>query len=179
MADSRPFTVHDLDNRPVIATREQARDFGVYQRLRAEAQRRNVPLQIVSDAEFADPMGDDSQPAPRRARPETDGTIELGGRRVYPIRESDARDFQAYVAGKDKAAALGVSLEIVADDAFVQSATSPETIGQGVHISADGTKCWQIPRSLTRDIQKYEAAKVRAAEQGLDLLIVPDDDSAA
>ena len=154
-------------------------DFRNYETLKGEAARRNVELRVVSDAEFNELVGNEPQPVPRRARPETDGTIELEGRRVLPIRQSDARDFPQYTAARGKADALGVPLRIVADDAFVQPATSSGALGEGVHIASDGTKCWQIPKSTLRDVAKYQAAKVRAAEQGLNLLIVPDDDSAA
>ena len=143
------------------------------------------PTPLKHPQQFADLMGTDPQPAPRPPRPEQDGTLEMARHRVLPISESDARDFPQYTAAKGKATALGVSLEIVPDNAFVQRVQPSGTAGEGVHIGEGGRRLWQIPRSLTRDInltrdiKKYEAAKVRAAEQGLDLLIVPDDDSAA
>ena len=80
---------------------------------------------------------------------------------------------------KAEAEALGVSLEIVGDHAFVQPVQSSGAVGQGIHTDAAGTKYWQIPRSLTRDIAAYEAAKARAAAQGMELLIVPDGDEVA
>jgi hypothetical protein len=177
MADNTPLTLSNLGSRDVVISRSQIRASSRdYERLKAEAERRGVPLRIVSDAEFDEMVGTDPPPVPKPPSPETDGTIELDGRRVLPIRQSDARDFPQYTAAKAKAEELGVSLEIVRDDAVGQSATSSGAVGEGIHIASDGTKCWQIPRSMLRDVQKYEAAKARAAEQGLELLIVPDDE---
>ena len=52
-------------------------------------------------------------------------------------------------------------------------------VGEGVHIASDGRKSWQIPRSMLRDITKYQAAKAQAAEQEMELLIIPYGDEAA
>ena len=87
--------------------------------------------------------GNEPPPVPKPPRPEQDGTLELDGRRVLPIRRSDTRDFSQYLAAKDKAAELGVSLEIVAEDAFVRPATSSGAVGKGVHIASQGRKCYR------------------------------------
>ena len=180
MADVRPFSIADLDRRDVVITQPQIReDFRAYEALKNEAERRGVPLQIVSDEQFNEMVGNDPQPVPKRPRTEQDGTIAIDGHPVLPIRESDARNFQAYLAAKDKAAALGVPLEIVGDDAFVKPVQSLGGVGEGIHTTAEGNKCWQIPRSLLRDVAKYQAAKARASEQGMDLIIVDDGDDAA
>ena len=122
--------------------------------------------------------GNEPPPVPKPPRLEQDGTLELDGRRILPIRRSDARDFSAYLAARDKAADLGVELQIVGDDAFVQPVQPSGAVGEGVHISAEGNKVWTIPRNMLHDNRRYEAAKARASEQGMELLIVPDDKAA-
>ena len=60
LADVRPFSIPDLDRRDVVMSRSRIRDnCRDYDRLKAEAERRDVPLRIVSDGEFDEMVGND------------------------------------------------------------------------------------------------------------------------
>jgi hypothetical protein len=97
----------------VVARREELRDSRVYQRLKDEAARRGVEIEILSDEEFAEALG---QPAPEAPKPDDNGIVtDAKGNRFLAIPESRARIFSQYCAAREQAKELGVGLTIVPD----------------------------------------------------------------
>lgn len=111
------FTEQNLDLRPIMISRTQARqDFRLYQRLRAEAIARGTELQIVEDAEYNARMGIET-PTPRPLEIDNDGLAEdEAGRKFVPIRkESEARNLREYERLRARALALGVEWRVISD----------------------------------------------------------------
>lgn len=98
----------------VVARASELRDNRTYRKLKAESERRGVPLEILTDSEFAAATG---QPAPEIPTPDENGIVaDSDGVRYLAIRESDARDHRKYIAARERAKELGVDLVFTLDE---------------------------------------------------------------
>jgi hypothetical protein len=111
MAD-KPFTVDNLSaGGRVVATPTQLQDARVYRDLKAEAQRRDTTLEIVSDEEYAQLTGKE---LPKPPQPDKDGILtDEHGKKYFTISNADAQHYRRYLAAKERAAAIGVELIIL------------------------------------------------------------------
>lgn len=113
----RYFTSNSIDDRDVVISISQMRDQRLYERLRAEAQKRGKLPRIISDAEFSRLRGTQPEPEPTPERSD-DGTIMINGRRSFPIRKTDAAILSRYEKYRSVARDLDAELRVVPDNFF-------------------------------------------------------------
>lgn len=113
----RYVTANSVDLRDAIISRSQAKDFRLYSRLREEAVKRGTQLRIVEDVEYHRLQGTQPEPEPTPER-QDDGTVEIDGRRIFPIKRTDAAVLSRYEKFRAVARGLEAELVIVPDNFF-------------------------------------------------------------
>jgi hypothetical protein len=127
MSDVTVDSLNLRNNRAVISESD-SRDFQFYSRLREEAIRRGIPLEVVSDAEYAE-IAHPSSPEPTMA--DADGVVtDANGDRVFYVLYSDVASHDDYVRLRAQAQSLSAELQLV--DVVPERVEMPDVGAEGV-----------------------------------------------